>query len=59
MQNSRARGRMAPKLWAQLYALYMPFVERLYGVLESRAIKVSPCSEQGEKQKERAGWTSS
>ena len=49
MQNSRARGkgRMPPKLWGQLCDLYMPFLDRLYAVIESRKIVISPCSERG------------
>ena len=48
-RNSKAggRGAMPRSLWAQLHALYQPFVERLYAAVEAKAMRVSPCEEQG------------
>ena len=48
-RNSKATGRgaMSPALRAELHALYRPFVERFYSLVEARAIRVSPCEAQG------------
>ena len=48
-RNSKASGHgaMPPALRAQLHALYGPFVERFYALVEERAIRVSPCEAQG------------
>lgn len=49
LQNSRAgrRGSMPREAWEALHALYDPFVERLYSLLDSQGIAVSPCEERG------------
>ena len=48
-RNSKATGRgaMSPVLRAELHALYRPFVEGFYSLVEARAIRVSPCEAQG------------
>jgi hypothetical protein len=48
-RNSKASGRgaMSTALRAELHALYRPFVERFYSLVEARAIRVSPCEAQG------------
>lgn len=47
--NSRARGKgqMPPQWRAQVRALYQPFVDRLYKLIDERGIAVSPCEEKG------------
>ena len=48
-RNSRAdgQGSMPRRWWLQVYALYAPFVEQLYTLLNARQIAVSPCEERG------------
>ena len=48
-KNSKVlgRGRMPPRLRAELHALYDPMVERLYRLLADKRISVTPCEHQG------------
>jgi hypothetical protein len=47
--NSRAKdkGRMPPRWAAEVSALYVPFLDRLYVLIAERQIAVSPCEERG------------
>jgi len=47
--NSRARGRghMPRRIWRELHALYSPFVEKLYKLMDETSMKISPCEKQG------------
>ena len=48
-QNSRAtgHGRLSARWRSDLHALYDPFTERLYGLIQQHAMAVTPCDEQG------------
>ena len=48
-RNTRAggHGKMPLRIREELHALYDPFVERLYRLIDSRGIKVSPCDHKG------------
>ena len=48
-RNSKVlhHGRMPPRLRDELHALYDPFVERLYKLIEAKQIGVTPCEHQG------------
>lgn len=49
LRNSRVlgHGKMPPRARADLHALYDPMVERLYRLIEEKAIAVSPCEHKG------------
>ena len=40
-------GRMPLRIRGELHALYDPFVERLYTLVERHAIRVTPCEHMG------------
>ena len=47
-RNSKVQGhgRMPKRIYHELHALYDPFVQRLYGLIERHSIAVSPCEHQ-------------
>ena len=48
-RNSKVlgHGKMPPRMREELHALYDPFVQRLYDLIERHAISVSPCDHAG------------
>lgn len=57
-QNSRStgRGRLPMKWRAELHALYDPFTERFYSLVEKHRIPISPCEQQGSRFLDDPEW---